>query len=71
MAGHNPWATHSRRERIINILRDSISDLLYYDRKEDEDLPRGGIEEAVRNGEITVENMITIWGNELRKGLDL
>ena len=59
----------TRRERITNILTDSIIDLLYYDRKEDEDLPKGGIEEAIAAGEITVEEMIAIWSTELINGL--
>ncbi len=59
----------TRRERIINILTDSISTMLYYDRKEDEDLPRGGIEEAIKAGEITVDEMIKIWSAELIDGL--
>ncbi len=59
----------TRRERIINILTDNISTMLYYDRKEDEDLPRGGIEEAIKAGEITVDEMIKIWSAELIDGL--
>ena len=66
-----PKKEKTRRERIIAILSDSIIDLLYYDRKEDEDLPRGGIEEAIKAGEITVDEMIKIWSAELRDGLDL
>jgi len=65
-----PKKTKTRRERIINILTDSISMLLYYDRKEDMDLPEGGIEEAIRAGEITVEEMIIIWSDELREGIE-
>ncbi len=59
----------TRRERIINVLTDSISTMLYYDRKEDEDLPRGGIEEAIKAGEITVDEIIKIWSAELIDGL--
>ena len=70
MAGHDPRRVPTRRERISNILTDSITDLLYHDRKEDEDLPRGAIGEAVRAGEITVEEMITIWSDELREGIE-
>lgn len=59
----------TRRQHIIDSVTDSVSDLLYYDRKEDEDLPRGAIGEAVRSGEITVEEMITFWADELREGV--
>ena len=60
----------TRRQHIIDRLTDGISKLLYYDRKEDEDLPRGAIEEAVRAGEITVEEMIIFWSDELREGIE-
>jgi hypothetical protein len=40
---------------------------MYYHRKEDEDLPRGAIEEAVEAGEITVDEMIEEFATELRK----
>lgn len=59
----------TQREHIIDRLTDSIADLLYYDRKEDMDLPMGEFEAAVVAGEITVKEIITIWSDELRKGL--
>ncbi len=53
------WQTRwsSRREQILAYISDEIADFLYYDRKEDEDLPRGVIEETVRSGELTVEEI--------------
>lgn len=59
----------TRRQHIIDQLTDGIADLLYYDRKEDEDLPHGAIEAAVQAGEITVQEIVTIWSDELRDGL--
>lgn len=59
----------TRRQHIIDVLTDGIADLFFYARKEDMDLPRGAIEEAVRNGEITAEEMITIWSDGLREAL--
>lgn len=59
----------TQREHIIDRLTDSIADLLYYDRKEDMDLPMGEFEAAVVAGEITVKEIITIWSDELRAGL--
>lgn len=59
----------TRRERIESVLSDMVSDLLYYDRKEDWDLPRGAIEKAIKHGEITIEEMINLFETELRKGL--
>lgn len=61
----------TRRQHIIDRLTDGISALLYYDRKEDEDLPRGEIERAILSGEITVKEMVEVWSTELRKGLEI
>jgi hypothetical protein len=44
-----------------------VSDFLYYDRKEDEDLPRGEIEDAVSKGEITVAELVSQFDRELRE----
>lgn len=58
-------------DRVVNIhntISDLVSNFLYYDRKEDESLPRGEIEKAVAAGEITVEEIIAYFGQELRSG---
>lgn len=60
----------TRRQRIIDLLDTQHMDMFFYDRKEDEDLPRGAIEEAVRLGEITAEEMVTIWSDMLRRNLE-
>ena len=59
----------NRRERIKGTIEDVISDFLYYDRKEDEDLPRGAIDEAIAEGEVTTDEIITWFACELRKRL--
>jgi len=48
----------TRREIIIDTIGDLFLDWLFYDRKEDEDLPRGAIEEAVEMGEITKQEIL-------------
>jgi hypothetical protein len=47
----------SRRDIILATVRDLAADFLYYDRKEDEELPVGAIEEAVVNREIMPAEM--------------
>lgn len=42
-----------------------VSDLLYYNRKEDEDLPVGAIEQAVKDGVITVEELVECFKEEI------
>lgn len=48
----------SRREKILSVLNDMVADLMYYNRKEDESLPVGAIEQAIREGEITLDEML-------------
>ena len=60
----------TRRKIIENTISDLVSDFLYYDRKEDEQLFKGEIEEAVEKGEITVNQIVEKFGEELRKGIN-
>ncbi len=46
-----------KRLLILSHIEDLASDFLYYDRKEDEELPRGEIQKAVKDGIITIEEM--------------
>lgn len=43
---------------------------LYYDRKSDEDLPMGVIEETIKNGLITVDEIVAKFKAELEKELE-
>lgn len=61
----------SRRDSILATVSDAVGDLLYYGRKEDEELPLGAIEAATDAGEITVEEIVEAFEAKLRKGLDL
>ena len=60
----------TRKQRILNTAEDFVSNFLYYDRKEDEDLPRGQIEEAIQSGEISVDEIIGHIRQKLVEGLD-
>lgn len=51
---------------ILNTINSLCSDFLYYDRKEDEDLSMEQLNEAVKSGEITVDEMVA----EFRKHLE-
>lgn len=55
----------TRRELILCTISDCVSDLMYYDRKEDEYLEDGAIEAAIENGEITVDEMVERFRSEL------
>ena len=54
---------------LKNTVSDLISDFLYYDRKEDSQLPRGMIEDAIAEGKITVDEIIDLFRVHLTKGL--
>lgn len=51
---------------ILATISDLCSNFLYYDRKEDEDLSMEQLNEAVKNGEITIDEMVA----EFRKHLE-
>lgn len=61
--------TNEELQILENLISDSISNLLFYDRKEDEDLPLGRIEKLVLHGVITPEEIITLFGLYLMDGL--
>lgn len=58
----------TRRQHILDELSDYVTRFLYYDRKGDEDLPVGSIEEAVRNGEITLDEIVAAFRESLSIG---
>ena len=60
----------SKRSIIINAVDDMVSGLLYYDRKEDEDLPRGAIELAIKDKDISVDEIAAFFKAKLIEGLE-
>ena len=59
------------KQTIINNIDDIIAKFLYYDRKEDEDLPVGAIEEAIKSGDITYGEIVDRFKQQLFEGLEL
>lgn len=55
----------SRRDLILNAAADLIADFLYYDRKEDEDLGMDEIEEAITDGEVSVDEILEVFREAL------
>lgn len=55
------------RELIIACIEDLVSDFLYYNRKEDEDLKVGDIERAIEAGVISKEEIVNVFREELFK----
>lgn len=58
------------RKIIENTVKDCVTDLMCYDRKEDEELPIGEIERAIDTGIISAEDIVNIFKTELYSELD-
>lgn len=52
-----------KKELILGAVGVAAQKFMYYDRKEDEDLPLNVIEKAVKNKKITVEEIVTHFQN--------
>ncbi|MDD5650914.1 MAG: hypothetical protein PHF86_10945 [Candidatus Nanoarchaeia archaeon] len=55
------------KQHILGVIGDLVADFLYYDRKDDEGLELGVIEQAVKSGEITIEEMTQTFKEALEK----
>jgi hypothetical protein len=59
----------NKRQDILNIIHDMVSNFLYYDRKDDEDLKDGDVQENITAGNITIEEIVEEFEKCLRKEL--
>jgi hypothetical protein len=55
--------------QILGKIADLVADFLWYDRKEDDELPRGVIEEAVFDEVITVSELVDEFTLQLMRRL--
>jgi len=56
--------------RTINgYIEDLVADFLYYDRKDDETLPRGVIEESIKKKVISIEEIVESFRKHLKEGV--
>jgi len=56
----------NKRKQIENTVKDLVSSLLYYDRKECDHLKPYEIEEAIARKEISIDEIVYIFDKELR-----
>lgn len=63
------WEDRTRRDHVLGLVVDLVSDFLYYDRKEDENMPKDSIDRAVIAGEITVDEIVEAFRRHLTQGL--
>jgi len=59
------------KQKILTTISDLCTDFLYYDRKDGAELKMGQIEEAVKKGEITIDEMVEKFRKELESGIDI
>lgn len=60
---------HQLPEKLDAVIHDLVAALVYYDRKEDDDLPRGEIERMIRNGEASVDGIVDVFRQYLAEAL--
>lgn len=58
-----------KRDYILKEARDLMSMFLYYDRKEDKNLQWGEIEHSILNNEITVDEIISVFKDEIESSV--
>lgn len=54
-----------RREAILGIASDAMSDFLYYDRKDSESVKVGEIGDALRAGEVSIDEILSVFRKAL------
>ena len=59
----------NKNKEILGRVKDLVSNFLYYDRKEDEDLPVGVIQKSIANNEITVDEIVNHFRDILTKNI--
>jgi len=57
------------RENIKTTISDLVLNFVYYDRKEDEELPVGAIEKAIQAGQISQEEIVAYFRQQLGEKL--
>lgn len=69
MEAHDAWdnylATTVTKEIILGTVGNLVTDFMYYDRKEDDELPSGAIEKAIAAGVITTTEIAEKFRSEL------
>ena len=56
--------------RVIEAtIKSLVADFLYYDRKEDEELKNGDIETEIDKGNLTVDDIVEMFKQELERNL--
>ena len=62
--------SEERAKLIHNTTKDLAVKFLYYNRKEDEELPVGAIDDAIKSGETSVAEIVSVFEKSLRENLE-
>ena len=62
--------SEERTKLIHNTTKDLAVKFLYYNRKEDEELPVGAIDDAIKSGETSVAEIVSVFEEALRENLE-
>ena len=57
------------KQVIERTIKDLVADFLYYDRREDFELPNGAIETEIDEGNLTVDEIVEVFKKELQDSL--
>lgn len=57
------------KEYILGLIEDSVSELLWYQRKDDTECPVGEIENAIKSGVLEAKEMVSKFEESLMKNL--
>lgn len=55
----------TKKEIAISVIEDLVINLFYYDRKEDEELEVGDLEDLIESGDLTVDQIVETFKNNL------
>lgn len=59
---------HEKVAYLRLVVSDLVSDFMYYDRKECEELPRGEIERLIEVGAVTVDEIVGMFSSAMKRG---
>jgi hypothetical protein len=58
-----------KRDYVEDVVKDLVAGFLYYDRKEDNELPRGEIANMIKEKLITIDQIVSVFREELEKSI--
>ena len=63
------YSAVNENKKVNDLISDLVANFLYYDRKEDEEMPVGKLQDLIKSDKLTVEDITYIFNQELKKQL--